>query len=271
VLAFVHIPKTAGSTISAILRQSFRTQHCDVRLGRDFDVFPLSPAVLQRIGWVYRRLHSIAGHGVVPSGDLRRAGFEPRFYTFLRDPVVRCASEYQYLVQRNNLTTRFDQWIETDPVRNRMTKMLGGQENANAAIAVLRQRVEFVGLAERFDESLVLLRHHFPTAALDIRYRSKNVTRDNQLKTRLLNDSQTREKLILANREDCRLYDHVRESIYPEQVRAYGPTLPADVARFQASNVRPLPYPRQLASLLLRELIYKPLAPRLARPLREAA
>ena len=268
--AFVHIPKTAGSTISTILRQSFRTRHCDVRLGRDFNVPPLSPEVLRRIGWVYRRLRSIAGHGVVPHGELGRAGFQGRFYTFLRDPVVRCASEYQYLVQRDNLTVPFDQWIETAPARNRMTKSLCAQENADAAIALVQQRVEFVGLAERFDQSLVLLRHWFQASALDIRYLSKNVSRDNHIKNQLLNTSASRKKLILANQQDDRLYHHVLDSIYPEQVRAYGPTLDADVARFQANNVRPRPYPSQLASLFLRELVYKPLAPKLTQPLRAA-
>jgi hypothetical protein len=263
--AFVHIPKTAGSTISAILRQSFRTAHCDIRLGKQFDVPPLSLETLRRTRRVYRRLRSIAGHGVLPRGPLHEAREGMQFYTFLRDPLVRCASEYQYLVQRDGLAVSFDQWIRTDPARNRMTKMLCGREDAEAAVSMFRQgTVGFVGLTERFNESLVLLRKWFHEPALDIRYRAKNVMADNQIKNQLLASPATRGRLLDANREDVILYRHVVQALYPRQMQAYGPTLSSDVGQFEAGNRRPMPYPRQLPSLLLRELIYKPLAPRLA-------
>jgi hypothetical protein len=207
----------------------------------------------------------------VPHSDLHWAYPDIRFYTFLRDPLARCASEYQYLVHRNNLAVPFSQWIETEPTRNRMTKRLCGRDDVDAALSIIQQRVGFVGLTERFDESLVLLRSWLEDPALDIRYRSKNVMRDNRIKDQLLDRGQTREKLILANQEDLRLYHHVVRHIYPQQVRKYGPTLSVDVERFQAGNVRPRPFPRQLASLLLREMVYKPLAPTLARASRSAA
>jgi hypothetical protein len=271
VLAFIHIPKTAGSTISTILRNSYCTRHCDIRLGDDFREPVLSSLVLRRIRWVHWRLGSIAGHGVVPHSDLQVAYPNIRFYTFLRDPLHRCASEYQYLVRRDHLSVPFAEWIQTDLARNRMTKKLCGREDADVALSILRRRVGFVGLTERFDESLLLLRSWLADPALDIRYRPKNVTRDNHIKNRLLRQRPTRQMLIGANREDLRLYDQVVRSIYPEQERAYGEGLSTEVQRFQASNVRPRPYPRQLVSLLLREMIYKPLAPTLARTYRPAA
>lgn len=262
--AFIHIPKTAGSTISSILRHSFRTRHCDVRLGDDFLNPALTARSLRRIGWVYWRLCSIAGHGVVPHTDLRALARDVRFYTFVREPLVRCASEYQYLVQRDGLTAPFDTWIETPNARNRMTKKICGKEDASAAMAILEKRVGFVGLVERFDESLVLLRSWFGVPALDIRYRAKNVMADNRVKQRLLGDRTARDRLIHANREDIELHRFVVESLYPRQVSEYGSALADDVRQFVATNCRPRPYPRQLVSLLLRELVYKPLVPALA-------
>ncbi len=183
----------------------------------------------------------------------------------MREPLVRCASEYQYLVERDGLKNSFDEWIESDRARNCMTRRICGEQDANKAIAVVNGWIGFVGLVERFDQSLVLLRQWLGDPVLDIRYRSKNVMRDSSLKHRLLGDAASRKKLVAANQQDIELYRYVTEQIYPEQVRRYGPGLAADVRHFGATNRRPRPYPRQLASMLVREMIYKPLARTLAR------
>ena len=220
--AFIHIPKTAGSTLETILRQSFCSRHCDVRVGDDFNGPLLTAEVLRRTRWVYPRLASIAGHSVRPHGDLQAVRGGVRYYTLLREPVVRCASEYQFRVQRDGLPDDFGRWIHSGIARNRQTKMLAGVEDADAAIEMLRAKVGLVGLVERFNESLVLLRRWFDDPRLDIRYRSKNVTADNRLKRGLLNDPRSRRLLDEANREDRRLYDYVAAELYPAQVRAYG-------------------------------------------------
>ena len=150
-------------------------------------------------------------------------------------------SEYQYLVLRDNLTTPFAAWIESDRANNRMTRKLCGTADADAAIAMIRQRVGFVGLVERFDESLVMLRPWLGDPDLDIRYRAKNVMRDNRIKNHLLDDPGTREKLIAANRQDLRLYRYTVRTIYAGQVQRYGPALAEAVRQFTARNVRPVP------------------------------
>ena len=146
-----------------------------------------------------------------------------------------------------------------------MAKKICGFSDAARAIDTLKNDVGFVGIVERFHESLVLLRQWMNCEKLDIRFRPKNVMSDNSIKQAVLRDADCREAMIDANREDVRLYSYVREHIYPNQKKSYGPTLAEDVERFAESN-RPGPrYPRQLTSLFLRELIYKPLALRLAR------
>jgi hypothetical protein len=188
----------------------------------------------------------------------------------LREPVQRCASEYQYRVRNGGLTQPFEQWIQTEIAQDRMTQMLAGKPDADAAIEMLERRVGFVGLVERFDESLIMWRRWLGDAQLDIRYRSKNVAADNSIKRRLLNDPVSRARLEEANRLDLKLYEYVVSSVYPRQVQQYGPTLAEDIEQFTASNQRPNPYPRQLPSLVLRKMIYRPLALKLAGVHRDA-
>lgn len=263
--AYIHFPKAAGSTIATILRQSFLSRHCDVRVGNAFRAQPqLTSQTLKRIRWFYPRLESIQGHGVVPCSDLYRDKTNWRFYALFRDPMERCASEYQYRVIRGGLELPFEAWIKQPIARNRMTKMLCGREDSRAALRTLDQRVECVGLMNRFDEFLVLLRHWMSTPRLDIRYRKKNVISSNHIKRRLLQGTATRRLLYEANRHDAELFQYVQETVYPRQKQLYGNTLAADVQQFRAANRRPLPYPRQLPSMLKREFLYKPMALRMA-------
>ena len=221
----------------------------------------VSASEIERCMRVYRKLESVSGHGIVPYVDLRERFPGIRLYTFLRDPLQRCASDYQFRVTNGGLKMSFDEWIETPVARNRQTVHLCGREDADLARAILAKEVGFVGLTERFNRSLVLFQRWCGESRVDIRYRPKNVTRNSRIKRELLTNLQTRRKLIEANREDIRLYEHAVRYVYPQQEEAYGPHLDRDVEAFEAFNIPRPVYPRQLPSLLLRELVYKPLVP----------
>ena len=262
VLAFIHIRKTAGSTVDMILRQSFGARHCRVRHGRRRAASPVIAAdELRRCRWVYWRMASVSGHGIVPHSNLDAIYPNIRYFTFLRDPLARTASDYQFRVVRGGMKQSFDQWIQTDAARNQQTKKIAGVADADAAIEMLQRRVGFVGLVERFNQSLVLWRKWCGDPPLDIRYESKNVTSDSSIKKQLLSNPTTRQRLAEVNVEDIRLYDFAVKSLFPNQIRQYGGAFEHDVQRFETAN-HPLPVlPRQLFSMLLREVVYKPLAP----------
>jgi hypothetical protein len=259
--AFIHIPKSGGSTLSTILRNSFLSRHCDLKL-RDGFYYPVfTAAALRRTHWIYWRLESIAGHHIAVHGKLENYWNHIRFYTFLRDPLRRCISEYQRAVDRLEKRAPFEEWIADPLHRNRITKHLAGCDDADQAIDVLHGRIGMVGLVDRFDESLLLLRHWMNDPRLDIRYRPKNVARRNSVKKQLLGDPRAMELLADANQLDLQVYRHVVDEIYPRQVADYGPKLQDDLAEFQRTNQAPRIYPRQLPSLLLREMVFRPLAP----------
>ena len=127
-LVFVHINKTAGSTVRYILRSSYGSRHCDVEPWRGrWDEQPFSAADLRRVRRFYPHLASIAGHRITGHVDLDDEGTKLAYFTFLRDPVALCASRFQYHVDhRGKRDLVFDDWIERDWLRNAQTTRIAG-------------------------------------------------------------------------------------------------------------------------------------------------
>jgi hypothetical protein len=205
---------------------------------------------------------------VVPLSNLAEACDSIRYFVFLRDPLERCISHYQY---RRNKDERsdFEPWLER--FANYQTRFLcrthlvqdpwAIEPDADRAIGVLTQRVGFVGLQERFDESLLLLRRWVGDADFDIEYRSRNIASSKDVRRRLMDDPRIVELIRAHHAEDERLYRFARDTIYPRQVAEYGPPLADDLAALRAQL--PAPQRRVVARALgslKRGLLYKPLA-----------
>jgi hypothetical protein len=71
----------------------------------------------------------------------------------------------------------------------------------------------FVGLTERFDESMVLLRA-LVAPDLDIRYERANVAKSSRIAKELLSDPVTRQMIVEANQGDLELYEYVLRELY---------------------------------------------------------
>lgn len=260
-LAFVHIRKTGGSTVDMILRQSFGAGHFRVRLGRERSTNPIATAgEIRRCRWIYWKMKCISGHGIVPHSDLDSLDPQLRYFTFLREPLTRCASEYQFRVLRGGLKQPFREWIRSELAANRQTVKIAGVASAEAAIEMLRRKIGFVGLLERFEESLVLFQQWARDPSLDIRYQAKNVSGNSSLKRQLLSSPETLDLLREVNQEDLKLYRYVVDEHFAGLIDGYRGDLKKAVRQFRASNNPPPILPRQLGSMLLREVVYKPLA-----------
>ena len=245
-LVFVHINKTAGSTLRSILRSSYGSRHCDVEPwhGAWTDP-PFSAGDLRRVRRLFPSLASIAGHRVTGYADLGEACADLHYVTVLREPQKLCASRFQYrLDHRHRYDLSFDRWIEEDWVRNAQTQRIAGVPDAHEAIRIIEDKQMFVGLTERFDESMVLLRS-LRADDLDISYAPVNVAKRNNVAADLLSDARTRAMLAEANEADLELYRYVVDELYPRLRRAYGPSLDGAVeayrgaqrARFHRGNV----------------------------------
>ncbi len=231
-LVFIHINKTAGRTIRYMLRSTYGLQHCEAEPWKPTGT-AFTTQDLVRLRKVYPALKSIAGHTITGYADLQENGTTFKYFTFMRDPLKTSASRFQYNVQyRGKKDLVFEDWIQQDWARNAQTKRIAGTADVEAAIRVIRQKSIFVGLAEHFDESVVLLKALL-AKDLDISYKRVNVARDNSIKDQLLNTEATRKMLIEANQADIALYRYVNEELYPQQKKDYGNSLESAVADYQ--------------------------------------
>lgn len=233
-LVFVHINKTAGTTLRYILRSSYGSRHCDVEPWHGAWVDPpFSTEDLRRVRKLYPRLASIAGHRISGHVDLEEEGTDFRYLTFLREPIALCASRFQYqLDHRKKQDLVFEEWIEKAWARDAQTQRIGGTTDASDAIHVIERKSMFVGLTERFDESIVLLQAQ-RAPDLNIAYAPVNVAKSSDIAKGLLADPRTRQMIVEANAADLELYEHVVREIYPAQQRAYGASLSNTVATFR--------------------------------------
>jgi hypothetical protein len=272
--AFVHIEKTAGRTIKAILQRSFGSGHCDIRTPyarragdvRDQRVH-VTAADLRRVRRAYRHLRGIAGHNVKPYSDLADAAPDLRYFTYLRDPVRRYLSHY---LNRAGSHARadFEQWAAAGWTHDWQTKMLAGEASAQKAIDLLASRVGFVGLTETFDESLLMLAQWLGEAGFRPEYRPVNRLADKSRARDAAREHtdlgylelpEVRERLREINALDQQVYDFAVREACARQRQAYRGDLAADVAALRARNQLVTDLDEPLSGRLVRNWVYKPL------------
>lgn len=181
---FLHIGKTAGTTLSAVLRQRYRGDRLfsldSHGLASPFD--QLARLDRSQVG----RLRFVRGHLLY---GIHLALPQPAHYiTLLRDPCQRLVSTYHHILQRpghrlhrtliarqmtftdfvtSGLTLESDNWqlrcISGD-VETRFGQC--GSEMLQRAKANIERNFALVGVSEMFDETLVLLGRMYGWRAL---------------------------------------------------------------------------------------------------------
>jgi hypothetical protein len=272
--AFVHIEKTAGSTLLSILRRSFGLRHCDIRLpiqkrrGDDLDYRAgIDANDLTRVQRLYRELRGISGHHVKPYSNLELACPSIQYITILRDPLARYRSHF--LNRAAGHTPRdFEHWASETRTHNWQTKMIAGEPSAEKAATLLSTRFGFVGLTERFDEGLLLLRHWLNESQFQPEYRPVNRLCDKrrrrdcnraQCDMSYLDSADARAMMQQANQQDQQLYDFAISQIYPRQVARYAGLLANDLADFRRRNRHAGRLHESHLAAFIRNFVYKPL------------
>ena len=246
-LGFIHIAKTGGQTVQSMLSSAFGPAHTEaihwrapvatVGAGQRFVVPKYSPDDFRRLLRLCPWTRSVSGHPVALWSGLHEVVPDVRYFCLVRDPVRRGASHYQFQVRTEAPDLSWREWIAWPVHHNHQVKMLARKGTAAEAIAAIRRHNVFVGLTERFDESLVLLRK-LVAPGINIAYRRTNTASSNEIARALLEDPAARADMERVYAEDRILYEFVRDELYPEYVRRYGPGLEEDVAAFRAARER---------------------------------
>ncbi|MFL2536550.1 MAG: sulfotransferase family 2 domain-containing protein [Candidatus Azotimanducaceae bacterium] len=260
--AFIHIPKTAGTTLRFLFRSAFSANHCDARLPlhrRKKNIKWLHARDMRIIKLAYPKLMSISGHNVCSFTDLDQSIDDIQYFTVLRDPVQRFISSFNHKYRRDidalTLET-LEKFIQNPANHNVQTRWLCGEENADVAIQAAKEQLGFVGLTEQFDESLVLLKQWINSPSFNINY----VTRRKAPKKAALpylEDARIYQMILDVNQEDIKLYNYVKDELFPQQVADYGDSFNEDLANFhqQQQSFEGADEPRW--SVAKRNLIYK--------------
>jgi hypothetical protein len=217
VIAFLHIPKTAGTTLNSILADQYSPEQFHEVMMRGMSWLVPGPTVVPRplISFSKLRRHfDLSIRNALPA--------DARFFTFLRDPVERAISHYYHyrrqtadpihpLAMRSSLA----EWVGGSglvEMDNGQTRRLAGEMNLpcgrvtprmlDRAKSNLARHFAVVGLTERFEESLILLRRTFdwPVHRFVFRNVGENRPRRSEVDEDTLNAIEDR------NRFDADLY-----------------------------------------------------------------
>lgn len=227
---FLHIPRTAGSSLGEILRQIYPRER-RVRISpHDLDHLEARRADLVRAD-------AICGH--VSFGFHELDGIDARYVTFLRHPVDRVVSLYEHQARSpdsenhrliaDGMTLKDLLRSEQSPqFNNHMVRLIAGLPDSEPAYdrhlleraqGNLDAYFDFVGLTERFEESVALLSKTLgwtssPSAPpLSVRSARRSATVDDE----------TRAEILRCNALDLDLYGRVVREQHPYATLGPGP------------------------------------------------
>lgn len=269
-IAFVHIPKTAGSTLVTLLEDQYSPAET-YRIH-----FNGSRKQVKRLKAVLRQqrdtLRLVRGHM-----DFAWSALMPpdtRFFTFLRDPVERVISHYYHYRQETvspihplAMRSSLLQWVRDcgiDEMDNGQTRRLAGAmslpcgaitaQTLARAKANLASRFAVVGLTERFDESQILLHRAFNWPLR--RYPKRRVNANRAPRSEVGED--VLKEIENCNRFDLELYRFASE-LFEKEIS--GIDMASELAALKAAPehvapavapVRPVPARRGILSRLAR-------------------
>lgn len=162
----MHIPKTAGTTLSNIIKREYKESDIGMAYPRKTDMSKFDALFAEK------QFKIVLGHYKFGFHQLAKDNFV--YISFLRNPVKRTISHYKHFIKQAHRS----QWHEkystleafaTSPWgSNFQTKYLAGLDEEaflaqkdkalEMAKQNLEQHIECLGITEKFDESLVLMK-----------------------------------------------------------------------------------------------------------------
>ena len=160
IIAYCHIGKVGGKRLQFYLRSHFGLSYRCVAHSRGV-VYSGSElkSDLQWNPWI----RYVGGHNVRPYVDYGLAGQRLKWFSIFREPLSRMLSHYyQQTILKNYNSKKIVDWLTANPNRGHwQIYMIAGEKNLDRAKDIILKKYSFVGLNERYEESLFLFADHF--------------------------------------------------------------------------------------------------------------
>jgi len=231
-LVFVHIEKSAGTSLIHILRRNYFLKYCDVRplKAGSNGVFTMDD--FNKYIKINPGMECLSGHSVKPYGDIMTIP-DLQLITLLRDPVKRYISQYQHWIEKKTINLPFDDFLKIESVSNFQTKKIAGTDDIDLAKHKLDDFF-LVGTLENFDEFLLFLRNKLVDVNLDPAYHRLNQAKKAGMAEEIMH--RFLPQIEERNQNDIILYNYVQDKIREKNRLEYGASIDDDVARFRSSN-----------------------------------
>ena len=248
---FLHIPKTAGTTLIKILRKQYGRKNTFSIYGNPTSVAADQFCSLpQEVREGYRLLQ---GHW--PYGMHKQFTGEVAYISVMREPIGRLISEYYYILRTPyhylhstliNENVSLDEFLTSDltvELDNSQLRLLAGCERdvpfggiTSVHLELAKKHIEdhfaVVGLMSHFDETLLFYKKYLGWKR-EPYYHRRNVTS----KTKKTNEAGEESLKIIRerNRYECQLYEWVRERFF-HQMHNWDGDFDYELEQFQRKN-----------------------------------
>lgn len=244
---FLHVPKAAGTTLCDIFLRQYKAETIHLLDGANFDQTQedfkqLSPEKKVQIrilmGHMYFGLHEY-----LPS--------PATYVTMLRNPIDRIVSYYHFvqrlpshpdyeLIKAKSISIEDYCQMGIVNMCNGQTRFLANtqssetysRETLERAKSHLKQHFSVVGIQERFDESLLMLKNELAWKKMPFYYR-RNTNRTSSYKQEISNS--TRAVLEKYNELDLELYEYVK-NIFEQKLNQQNYKFNQNLQLFKLTN-----------------------------------
>lgn len=238
-ICFVHIEKAAGTTLHYIFRNndlSYLALHAwytwsntdDCVFTKEeakcfFKILPFTKGFGGHTTRSYLKYEKVITHDM-------------DYITFLREPIARYISHYRHQKQKMTMGC-IEEFLNEKRFNNFMTKRIAGNFDVDQAKRILLEDFSFVGLTERFDESLILMKKKLRLERFCLFYEKKRVS----AKTQNIEDDTTNinsklDKIYENNKLDIELYNFAKNNIYKKYIESFDNNLEKEVENHKNIN-----------------------------------
>ena len=247
---FIHIPKAGGNTLHSVLIRHFdRDKYYHIhQYGVSFKENVLKfKGLPDNVKEKYNYIRGHMGYGL----DYDFNNFSVDYITMLREPVSRVVSNYYYILNNRRDMAVYDkiknisllEYVEKYNINNLQTRLLASNNGLPIDNKTLERgdlfnaiknlnNINFIGLIEKFDYSLLLLKEKY--GLTNIQYVSKNKTHEKTKKKEV--SEKVKSRIAELNKFDIQLYK-LAEEIFNKQLKDYPGNIIEDYELFQKNQV----------------------------------